>query len=97
MTFRMTRFGLTSLLTTALLTTALTSPVALADCADEQTWCETKCNVKHLGDDAAITGCKSKCAAKRAACSTQAGAETVFEVGKKAVDNTGSFFKGLTE
>lgn len=93
MKFRLTR---TPLIAAALLT-ALSSPAAFADCADEQTWCNTKCNVKHVGDDAAITGCKSKCAAKRAACSTQAGAETVWEVGKKAAKDTGSFFKGLTE
>ncbi len=96
MKLRLTRFGVTPFLTAALLAT-LSSPAAFADCADEQTWCETKCNVKHLGDDAAITGCKSKCVAKRAACSTQSGAETVWEAGKKAAKDTGSFFKGLTE
>ena len=96
MKFRLTRVGATSLITAALLA-ALSSSTAFADCADEQTWCDTKCNVKHVGDDAAITGCKSKCAAKRAACSTQAGAETVWEAGKKAAKDTGSFFKGLTE
>lgn len=70
---------------------------AQANCSDEQTWCNTKCEVKHLGDDAAITGCQSKCVAARAACSTKAGAETAYDVGKKAVDSTKSFFKGLAE
>ncbi|WP_432470674.1 hypothetical protein [Amphritea sp. HPY] len=80
-----------------LLSALLLSPIALADCSDEQTWCNTKCEVKHLGDDAAITGCKSKCVAARAACSTKSGAETAVEASKKALKNTESFFKGLTE
>ncbi|GGK80421.1 hypothetical protein [Amphritea balenae] len=85
------------ILTTAFSLLLLNSPLALADCSDEQTWCETKCEVKHLGDDAAVTGCKSKCVAARAACSTKVGAETAWEATKDAADNTKSFFKGLTE
>ncbi|MBE9397311.1 hypothetical protein IOQ59_08565 [Pontibacterium sp. N1Y112] len=92
------------LLSAALL---ISGPV-LADCGMKQTFCESKCKVTHLGDDAAATGCKSKCIAQRAACSTEKGAETVIEVGKKgaetAVDasqkaweNTKSFIKGATE
>ncbi|WP_299198675.1 hypothetical protein [uncultured Amphritea sp.] len=83
-------------LTLALSATFL-APLAQADCSDEQNWCETKCEVKHMTDDAAATGCKSKCVAERAACSTQAGAETAWDATKKAAENTKSFIKGLTE
>ena len=79
------------------LTLLLLSPLALADCADEQTWCNTKCEVKHVTDEAAANGCKSKCVAARAACSTKAGAETAWDATKDAAGKTKSFFKGLTE
>lgn len=82
---------------TLALTTSLVAPLAQADCADEQSWCETKCEVKHVTDDAAATGCKSKCVAARAACSTQSGAETAWDATKEAAQKTKSFFKGLTE
>lgn len=82
---------------TLALTASLLAPLAQADCADEQSWCETKCEVKHVTDDAAATGCKSKCVAARAACSTQSGAETAWDATKDAAQKTKSFFKGLTE
>lgn len=59
-----------------------TSP-AWADCGTEQTWCETKCKVSYVGDDAGRTGCLSRCVAERAVCSTKAGAETAIESGKE--------------
>lgn len=73
------------------------TPLAMADCSDEQTWCNTKCEVKHVTDESAINGCKSKCVAARAACSTKAGAETAWDATKDAAGKTKSFFKGLTE
>ena len=82
---------------TIVLSATLLAPLAQADCADEQTWCETKCEVKHMTDDAAVTGCKSKCVAARAACSTKAGAETAWDATKKAAQDTKSFFKRFTE
>lgn len=54
-----------------------------ADCSSEQTWCETSCKVKHIGDDTAKTGCLSRCVAERAVCSTKAGAESAYESGKE--------------
>ena len=80
-----------------LLALLITPVAAYADCSSEQTWCNTQCEAAHLGDDAAIAGCRSKCIAQRAVCSTKSGAETVFEAGKEAVDKTGSFIKGLTK
>ncbi len=73
------------------------SAPAMADCSTEQTLCEAKCKVSNLTDDAALTGCKSKCMAKRAACSTEKGAETAVQMGKDAWENTKSFIKGATE
>lgn len=92
------------LLSAALL---VASPV-FADCGTEQTFCETKCKVAHLTDDAAYAGCKSKCIAQRAVCSTESGAETVIEASKNGADvvvetgqsaweSTKSFIKGATE
>lgn len=59
------------------------SSAAWADCSSEQTWCETSCKVKHIGDDTAKTGCISRCVAERAVCSTKAGAESAYESGKE--------------
>lgn len=59
------------------------SNYAVADCSSEQTWCETSCKVKHVGDDTAKTGCISRCVAERAVCSTKAGAESAYESGKE--------------
>jgi hypothetical protein len=70
---------------------------AFADCSTDQTLCEAKCKVSHLTDDAARTGCISKCVAQRAACSTGKGAEKAVELGKGAWESTKSFVKGATE
>lgn len=59
------------------------SGAAYADCSSEQTWCETSCKVKHVGDDTAKTGCISRCVAERAVCSTKAGAESAYESSKE--------------
>lgn len=75
----------------------LISGPALADCSTKQNLCEAKCKVTNLTDEAALNGCKAKCAAHRAACSTQKGAETAAEVSKGAWESTKSFFKGATE
>jgi len=86
----------------------LTAQLAMANCSTEQTLCETKCSVMYLTDDAAELGCKSKCVAKRALCSTESGAETAVETGEDVIDSgvevtkeawqdTKSFVKGLTE
>ena len=81
-----------------LLILLLGSPVtALADCADQQTLCNAHCEIRYLGDSAAVSGCRSKCIAERAVCSTKSGAETVFEAGQDAAEKTGSFIKGLTK
>ncbi|WP_243431956.1 hypothetical protein [Aliamphritea spongicola] len=84
------------------------SPLAMAlgDCQDQQSFCEAKCEVRHLGDEAAINGCYAKCTASRAVCSTKEGAKEVYEageegaktaveVGKDAVESTKSFIKGV--
>lgn len=60
----------------------LASP-AQADCSSEQTWCETSCRVRYISDDAARTGCLSRCVAERAACSTKAGAESAIDYSKE--------------
>jgi len=81
---------------------------AWADCSTEQTLCETQCAVVHLTDEAAELGCKSKCMAKRALCSTESGAKTAVDTGGEVIDSgvevskdawqdTKSFVKGLTE
>ncbi|EAR61086.1 hypothetical protein [Neptuniibacter caesariensis] len=86
----------------------LCSPLVMADCSTDQTVCETKCAVVHFSDEAAELGCKSKCVAKRAVCSTESGAKTVVETGGDVIDSgvevskeawkdTKSFVKGLTE
>lgn len=86
----------------------LATPFAAADCSTEQTLCETQCSVVHFTDEAAELGCKSKCMAKRAVCSTESGAETVVETGGDVIDSgveiskeawkdTKSFVRGLTE
>ncbi|WP_271271057.1 hypothetical protein [Aliamphritea hakodatensis] len=89
------------------LTLAISSQaMALGDCQDQQSFCEAKCEVRHLGDEAAVNGCYAKCTASRAVCSTKEGAKEVYEageegaktaveVGKDAVDSTKSFFKGI--
>lgn len=84
------------------------TPFAVADCATEQTLCETQCAVKYFTDEAAELGCKSKCVAQRAVCSTESGAKTAVEtsgdvidkgveVSKDAWESTKSFVKGATE
>ncbi len=86
----------------------LFSSVAYADCSTDQTLCETQCALKHFSDEAAELGCKSRCLAKRAACSTESGAKTVVETGGEVIDDgvditkeawqdTKSFVRGLTE
>ncbi|PIE24016.1 MAG: hypothetical protein CSA60_03825 [Neptuniibacter caesariensis] len=86
----------------------LAASYAGADCATDQTFCETQCAITYFSDEAAELGCKSKCAAKRAVCSTKSGAETVVETGGEVIDSgvevskeawkdTKSFVKGLTE
>lgn len=90
------------------LSLALIATFANADCSTEQTLCETQCAITYFTDDAAELGCKSKCVAKRAVCSTESGAETAVETGGEVIDSgvevtkeawkdTKSFVKGLTE
>lgn len=95
--------------TFALLVLALGLPLpALADCALEQQYCRTECEVRHFTDEAAVTGCQARCAVQRAICSTGKGAETAVELGregaesavgasKNAWENTKSFIKGMSE
>ncbi|WP_421862092.1 hypothetical protein [Motiliproteus sp.] len=84
-------------LLTTLLFTALFSVTAQADCSFKYQICEKSCDVKHLGDDAAVAGCTSKCVAKRGACLAEVGAEKTVEAGKDAWEGTKSFIKGLTD
>ncbi|MGB0734149.1 MAG: hypothetical protein ACPGPF_10290 [Pontibacterium sp.] len=83
--------------TLALLLLLGVSSVATADCGTEQNICEATCSVKHLTDDAAAAGCKSKCIAKRALCSSEEGAEKAVDLGKSAWEDTKSFIKGVTD
>ena len=80
----------------------------LADCATKQSFCEAKCTATYLTDEAAELGCKSKCVAQRALCSTESGAKAALDTGEEVVDkgveasknawdNTKSFFKGISE
>lgn len=59
--------------------------LALGDCSDQQSFCEAKCDVRHLGDEAAVNGCYAKCTASRAVCSTKEGAKEVYEAGEEGV------------
>ena len=61
----------------------LSSATAWADCSTEQTWCETKCKVSYVGDDAGRTGCLSRCVAERAVCSAKVGAQSAIESSKE--------------
>lgn len=82
--------------------------LSLADCALNQQFCRTECEVRYFTDEAAVTGCKARCAVERAICSTGEGAETAVElgregadaaaeVGKEAWEDTKSFVKGISE
>ncbi|MFW1677935.1 hypothetical protein ACFVYJ_09155 [Pontibacter sp. JAM-7] len=95
-----------TLLLMAILTAS--SHIAMADCPLEQNMCINECNLKHEQNEAAQLGCKSRCAGKRALCSTQHGAETAVDFGgdlvdsgveasKNAWEGTKSFFRGMTE
>lgn len=81
----------------ALCLSALLPASAHADCSLKYQVCEKSCDVKHLGDDAAVAGCTSKCVAKRGACLAEVGAEKTVEAGKDAWKGTKSFIKGLTD
>jgi len=92
----------------SLLLLILLSPMVMADCPLEQNMCINECNIKHENNEAAQLGCKSRCAGKRALCSTQSGAETAVDFGSDLVDSgvsatqrawegTKSFFRGMTE
>lgn len=70
---------------------------ALAGCDTQQTLCDARCSIIHFDDKAAKAGCESRCLAERAACSTKQGAHQAVELGKKALNDTSSFLKGLTE
>lgn len=81
---------------------------ALADCSLDQAYCKTECEVRHFTDEAAVNGCKARCAVQRAICSTGKGADTAVELGKEgadaavdasknAWDSTKSFFKGMSD
>lgn len=96
------------MLSAVLLGSACYTMFAVADCATKQTLCETQCAVSYFNDEAAELGCKSKCVAQRALCSTESGAKTAVDAGGKVVDkgveasknaweNTKSFIKGVTE
>jgi len=65
----------------------LLTSAAFADCSTEQTFCEAQCAIKHFTDDAAELGCKSKCVAKRAMCSTESGAKTVIEKSGEVIED----------
>lgn len=91
-----------------LMAAIIVTPLASADCPTEQTLCEAECSLRYFSDEAAELGCKSKCVAKRAVCSTESGAKTAVDTGgevldkgvemsKEAWENTKSFVKGATD
>lgn len=86
-------------LTTVVMLTALLALPTLteADCAFDQKLCNARCTIVHFDDGAAKAGCKSRCLAERAACSTKAGTQKALDLGKDAVRDTRSFIDGLTE
>jgi len=69
--------------------------LAWADCGLTYQACEKLCRVKHLTDEAAELGCRSRCVAERAACAAEAGAKKAVEVGDSVVESTKSFLSGL--
>lgn len=84
------------------------STTVVADCSTDQSICNARCALKYFSDEAAELGCKTRCSAKRAVCSTKIGAKSVTETSeelidtgveksKNAWDNTKSFFNGLTD
>lgn len=89
---------LMTLLLTSLAPLAVLVPVvAQADCSTEYEICEKTCYVKYFNDDAAITGCKSKCVAQKGVCLAKVGADKTVEAGEDAWEGTKSFFKGMTD
>ncbi|SEG53395.1 hypothetical protein [Marinobacterium lutimaris] len=91
-----TNFMEKNLLAAGLILGLLLPTQARADCAFDQTICEARCSIKHFDSNAARLGCESRCAAERAACSTEAGAKKALEMGKDAWDDTGAFVEGFT-
>lgn len=75
---------------------SLVPSISFADCAMEHEICEKTCYVKHFNDDAAITGCKTKCVGERGVCMAKAGADKTVEIGEDAWEGTKSFIKGVT-
>lgn len=75
----------------------LFSTTAMADCSVDYEICEKTCYIKYFNDDAAVSGCKSKCIAERGLCLAKAGADKTVELGEEAWEGTKSFIKGMTE
>lgn len=80
----------------ALLGIAVSTP-SWADCDTDYQICEKTCYVKYFNDDAAITGCKSKCVGAKGVCLAKVGADKTVELGEDAWEGTKSFFKGMTD
>ena len=75
---------------------SLVSPLANADCALEQNWCEATCKVRFVTNDAEQAGCISRCVAERAVCSAKVGADKATDIGKEVLEDSKSFINGLT-
>ncbi|WP_210395948.1 hypothetical protein [Motiliproteus sediminis] len=79
-----------------LLGLSVVSP-AWADCSLNHTACDNVCAVKHLTDDAAEAGCKSRCVAERTACEAKQGAKAAAKATEGAVESVKSFINGLSD
>lgn len=68
---------------------ALLLPAAAqAGCELEYKACDASCSVKHFSDDAAKTGCVSKCVAEKGLCLAKEGAGNAAEAGGEAWEAT---------
>ena len=63
----------------------------ILNCEQQQTLCESQCQINNIGDDSGLATCKAKCLGKRAACAVKKGTESA----KEAWENSGELRKEL--
>ncbi len=72
------------------------SAPAFSDCSVQFKACTAWCGVRHFDSDVRKVGCKTRCAADRAACFAEAGVDKAKEVSENGADKAKGFWEGFT-
>ncbi|MCL6269083.1 hypothetical protein M3P05_03890 [Sansalvadorimonas sp. 2012CJ34-2] len=76
----------------------------ILNCEQQQTVCDSQCQITNIGDENGLTTCKTRCLGKRAACAVKKGTETAKEawenseeLRKTLGDKAKTFWEGFNE